>query len=224
MNTNKVTNTVLIVCAGAITVLVARREFMREPPAVQMRTIRNWEEVVDGGHLVYGSEDAPVKVVEFGDFQCGACAEAAKQLRQLQTTHPKLVSVIYRHYPLRYIHEHAYMAAASSECAADQGVFRAYYEILFQEQQDIGRVPWTQLAARAGVRDTLRFRECLQEGSVAQERVTRDTAVGYQLGVRATPTFVLNGYVLLNTPAPERWDQLVKGFARAASAKTARPR
>lgn len=219
MNANIVANLVLIVCASAITALVVRRELMPEPPAVQMRVVGNWEGAADGGHVVYGSEEAPVKVVEFGDFQCGACAEAGKQLRELQARHPELVSVAYRHYPLGHIHEHAYTAAVSSECAADQGVFRAYYELLFEEQRNIGRVPWTELATRAGVRDTLRFHECLQDGSVAHERVARDTAVAYHVGVRVTPTFVVNGNMLLNRPVPERWDQLVKGFAQAVSAE-----
>lgn len=222
MTTNKVTNSILIVCALAITALVVRRELFSklEPPGVGMRIITNWNEVLDGGHLLYGRHDAPVKIVEFGDFQCGACAEAGSELRQLYGRHPDFVAVIYRHYPLQSLHEYAYMAAVASECAADQGVFQGYHDVLFENHERIGRLSWTELAARAGVRDTIRFRDCLGD-SLAHERVAKDTALAYHLGVRATPTFVINGNVLSATPARERWDQLVKGLARKSSAQTA---
>jgi protein-disulfide isomerase len=218
-NHRGITDLIVSVCAIAITGLAARREFLmgHEPPPVALRAIANWHEVLDGGHLVYGPADAPVKVIEFGDFECRSCAEATKELRQLADRHPNLIAVIYRHYPLRELHQHAYLAAVASECAAIQGAFRTYHDLLFKDQQSIGRVRWTDFAARARVADTIRFRNCLGE-VLARERVARDTDLAYRLGVRMTPTFVLNGNVLLgSSPTREQWDWLVTALAAKAS-------
>lgn len=92
-------------------------------------TVAHWERFIPTGRLV-GSPDAPLKIVEFADFQCPACRALHGIFQQLAADNPGKFSVSYHYVPLRY-HRMAYPAARAAECAADQGKFAAYHDLLF---------------------------------------------------------------------------------------------
>ena len=97
-------------------------------------------EIRNGDHVL-GNPNAKVAVIEYSDFECPFCR------RMFSETLPKLkenfiksgeVKFVYRHFPLRSIHEDAQKAAEASECAGEQGKFWEYHDIIFQRQDLLG--------------------------------------------------------------------------------------
>lgn len=176
------------------------------PPASAV--VDNWRQVASGGTPLGGAE-APVKVVVFSDFQCRYCAQSARELKQLRDSAPGQLAITFRHLPLEAIHPHAVAAAMASECAAEQGRFEAFHDLLFDNQQAIGVKPWTEFAAAAGVPDTESFGRCVREER-HRDRVTRDLEMAGSLGVAGTPTFMVNGRVLRGSGTSARLAELVR--------------
>jgi len=143
-----------------------------------------------------GREDAPLVIVEFGDFRCPYCGQFA------QETFPRLrdewiaagrARFGYRH--LAFLGPESTQAAIASECAAAQGAFWAYHDALYARQAE-GFSPETlrRLAGDAGL-DADAFATCLQQGD-ANEQVEADIALAETLGITGTPAFLVDGYLL----------------------------
>jgi protein-disulfide isomerase len=184
---------ILVVCALIITAAVIRRELIPKQTVSaalpQPRQIEGWQDLATAGHLI-GSPGAPVKVVEFSDYQCPFCKTMHFTLEDLQKKFPGRITVVYRHFPLDKIHPHAIAAAAAAECAAAQGRFEAFTRLLFERQDSIGVASWEGLAHTAGVPDTTRFRTCRSETWV-KERIEQDIAAANRIGVTGTPAIVI---------------------------------
>ena len=95
------------------------------------------------GRHARGPEDAPIQLVEFSDFQCPHCARAHVMLKDLLSRYPNEVRFVFHHFPLSNLcndamqvrgHESSCEAAAASECAADQGQFDPFTNLLFAHQ------------------------------------------------------------------------------------------
>jgi len=132
-----------------------------------------------------------VEIIEFSDFQCPACGAAYPQVEEFLKNNSYKVTYIYKHFPLTSIHKYAQKAAEASECAADQGKFWEYYNKLFQNQQRLAKSDLVNYAEQIGL-DTKNFTACLESG-VMSGRVSDDFNEGNRKGVRATPTFFING-------------------------------
>src|SRR5439155_12627270 len=81
-----------------------------------------------------GASHAPVTVVEYGDFECPNCKQAAPAVKLLLERFPGRVRLVWRHFPLEEVHPHALGAAMAAEAAAAQGKFWAMHDLLFQNQ------------------------------------------------------------------------------------------
>jgi protein-disulfide isomerase len=134
-------------------------------------------------------------LVEFSDFECPFCRRLHRTLAELRTLYPSEVAVIYRHYPLRN-HPRAMPAAIASECAAEQGRFEAYANLVFELQDSLGRVAWEQIAVRSGVVDTARFRACRSRGDI-RAVVDSDYAAGWRLHLEGTPAMIIGNQLIL---------------------------
>jgi protein-disulfide isomerase len=213
MSSEKVLNvaiSVLSLCVVVITVAIVRREFFTPPPrrAEGPRTIAEWRSYATLGSAS-GPVDAPLLIVEFADFQCPACGQFERSLQTLRRKYPGQVRTVYRHYPLMSIHPHAYDAALAAECAGQQGKFEAYHDTLFRSQDSIGLLTWGDFARRAGVPDTSRFAVCIRD-SIPGRRIRLDIAAGEQLGIRGTPTILVNGVMLTGAPTAPELDSLAR--------------
>lgn len=206
---------VLITCAVVVTALVVRREFF--PPDAPSRPqaaaeeAPNWREFATAGHRT-GPADAPVTMVVFSDFQCPACKVLADQVRTLQRRYPDRIAVLYRHFPLPS-HAHAVPAARASECAARQGRFTEYHDALFAGQETLGYTPWDAFARTAGVPDVGAFQRCLAEPGQMVSLV-RDIEGGKRLGIRGTPTLLVNGRRYNGVPPMSMLERETGGQAR----------
>ena len=186
----------MVACAFVVTTLVVRREFFAAAAAAGQPDLRphrvdDWDGLLTAGQWM-GRKDAPVRIVEFSDFQCPFCARAHPVLDAVRRRHPDRVAVLYRHFPLDAIHPHARPAAAAAECAGAQGRFEPFATLLFAQQDSLGAKPWPRFAAEAGVPDGAAFERCLRDPRT-RAAVEGDARAGTAAGVQVTPTLVING-------------------------------
>ena len=165
---------------------------------------------LDAARNARGNLDAPVTIVEFSDFECGHCAAFHQTLNDVLRRMGPSVRVVFRHFPLdnacnpkvaASVHPFACLAAVAAECAAEQGKFWQYHNVLFDNQQELGRAFLIQYASRLGM-DVARFTECLGSAE-AQARVREDAAEGARLGIDSTPTVFINGRKIKGALEPE---------------------
>src|ERR1700682_1114455 len=83
---------------------------------------------------ILGASHAPVTVVEYGDFECPNCKQAAPAVKLLLERFPGRVRLVYRHFPLEQVHPHALHAALAAEAAAGQEKFWPMHDLLFYNQ------------------------------------------------------------------------------------------
>ncbi|HEV7733815.1 MAG TPA: thioredoxin domain-containing protein [Candidatus Binatia bacterium] len=156
-------------------------------------------DVVGSMQHVKGAATAPVTIVEFSDFQCPACQHAFGDLRTLVRSRSD-VRLVFRHFPLdaacnaqmqQSMHPNACLAAAASECAALQGKFWEYHDVLFENQRALDRDSLFRYARDLGL-EIGAFRTCLDDPAT-MDRVRADIESGNRMGVDSTPTIFING-------------------------------
>jgi len=140
-----------------------------------------------------GPEHAPVTVVEFGDFECPNCKQAAPAVKLLLERFEERVRFVYRHFPLMDVHPHALLAAQAAEAAGAQGKFWQMYDILFDNQAHLEAKHLRGYADRLGL-DMARYTAEMDD-EIYLQRVREHLESGQASGVRATPTFFVNGRI-----------------------------
>ncbi len=138
-----------------------------------------------------GPADAPVTLVEYGDYQCPYCAKARPVLEELVERAGGRVRLVFRHYTLDSVHPLARQAAEAAEAAGVQGRFWPMHGLLYENQEDLTDEDLRSYAVRLEL-DLARFEEDLAERRHA-ERVQEDRLAGERDGVRGTPGVFLNG-------------------------------
>lgn len=141
---------------------------------------------------VRGSLDAPLMLVEYGDFECPYCLRAEAVLDDLITAFGDDIAFVFRHLPLDQVHEHARLAAEAAEAAATQDRFWEMHDTLFAHQDALREPDLTSYASDLGL-DVDRFTDELQSRRHAL-RVERDVASADDGGATGTPTFFINGH------------------------------
>lgn len=145
---------------------------------------------VDPERHVYGAADAPVTLVEFGDFECPYCRAAAPLLRELVDTAQGQTRLVFRHFPLFLSHPHALTAALAAESAGAQGAFWPMHDRLFAHQNRLGDDDLARYGRDLGLDPGLLVGAAAQRYGTA---VAADYADGAGLGVHGTPTLFVNG-------------------------------
>ncbi len=145
-----------------------------------------------------GPEKASVVLVEFSDFQCGYCAEFAKE------TFPRIEEAFLRPGKARFVYRHMTLfgeasqsAAEASVCAFDQGKFWPYHDILFESRSPLAftRAKLKQYAGNIGLNEK-GFSACLDSRKF-EDIVETETLLGRALGATGTPAFLLNGELVI---------------------------
>lgn len=149
-----------------------------------------------GEGTAWGPVSAKVTILDFSDFGCGHCRSfALQQGRQLRAEYEGTGQVRFEFKHFIVGGAETANAANAAECAADQGRFWDYHDLLFSQQgvvtQPFSKNALKRYAAQLGL-DTARFNSCV-DSDQHLEKVYRDTAEGRDLGVTGTPTFFING-------------------------------
>jgi len=138
-----------------------------------------------------GPADAPLTLVEYGDYQCPYCGAAYPVVKHLQETLGKKLRFVFRNFPLTQLHPYALIAAEAAEAAAFQDKFWEMHDLLFEEQTLLNPEIIPSWAKRIGL-DIERFENDRKQG-VVEERIKEDRQSGIRSGVNGTPTFFING-------------------------------
>ena len=183
---------VLVVCAVLITVNALRsRDGNDYERGIWEVSADDREAALERGYEL-GGEGAELRIVEFADVECPFCGRYVATLDSLVERYDGRVSVLYRHFPLETVHEHAFTGAIALECSGAQGKFESFYRNVFANQSQIGSLSWAEFADQAAVPDTVVFKTCM-EGRDAQVAVESDIRVARRIGVSATPFVVIGG-------------------------------
>lgn len=138
-----------------------------------------------------GAPDAPLVLIEYGDYQCRLCGQAYPAVKALQERFGSELRFVFRNMPLSRTHPEAQLAAEAAEAAGAQGKFWEMHDALYENQHSLGPELIRELARKIGL-DMQRFEEDLAERRFRQ-RVRQDFLGGVRSGVNGTPTFFING-------------------------------
>jgi protein-disulfide isomerase/uncharacterized membrane protein len=155
---------------------------------------------------IFGSPQAPYAVYLFSDFQCPGCAKAEKMLRDLVNRNPHVLKLVYKNYPLSRecnesviaqadFHPRACEAARAAYAAFLMGgsrMFWAYGDLLFDNQKQFKRNPWTEFAEQLRL-NTGKFEELMKPDSPAAKKVSDDVKLGLGLQLNGTPKVFFEG-------------------------------
>jgi Na+/H+ antiporter NhaA len=168
------------------------------PPRLRARAVLGTSEIIvdlavpvdDERDHLRGPLQAPVTVVEYGDFECPYCGQAEPVVRELLAGHGD-VRYVWRHLPLNDVHPRAQFAAEAAEAAAGQGAFWAMHDQLFQHQNELRPMDLLRYAGELEL-DVERFGNDLRKHTGAP-RIAGDVDSADLSGVSGTPTFFING-------------------------------
>ncbi len=146
---------------------------------------------------VRGPDDAPVTLVEYGDFQCPYCGDAYPVVQKLAERFGDSLRFVFRHMPLDDLHPRAPAAARASEAAAAQGRFWEMHDRLFEHQHQLSDADLRDHAGAIGL-DVERFERDLGDPGYAA-RIDADLSSGTGSGVPSTPRFFVNGVIHLGS-------------------------
>jgi protein-disulfide isomerase len=207
--------TLVVLCTVIMTGVTVRREFAtpgrRAAPGPQpAERLASWRDISAVGHR-FGPPDAELTIVVFSDFECPMCRTfATRTYPTVAARYPGRIALLYRHWPLRQ-HRFAYPAARASECAAAQGRFQQFHDLLYANQPMLGLRTFQQFAAEAGIRDVAAFNSCYeQEESVPA--IERDIEAVARIGGTGTPTVVVNGWLLRGGASLQMLDSIAAEF------------
>ena len=154
--------------------------------------------------------------VEFADYQCPYCQQAAPALLKLESEYKGKVAFAFKDLPLP-MHPLAEKAAEASRCAAIQGKYWDYHDTLFSTQKL--EIPDLKEAAQKLNLDTAAFNKCLDSGEEAKA-VQTQLEEGNRLGISGTPTFFINGRLMTG----HSYDELRKAIDQELAVATRRPK
>lgn len=168
---------------------------------------------------IEGSMNAPVTLIEYGDFECPACGVYAPLVEKLMTDEASTtLRVVFRHFPLPQ-HLNAPIAAQASEAAAAQGKFWEMYRLLYAGQND-----WANLSDAAARQvfdgyaktlglDLTKFHSDI-DSTATKQFIQNEMAEGESLGIDYTPSFFVNGKLVPNPQSYEQFKALIDAAAR----------
>jgi protein-disulfide isomerase len=149
-----------------------------------------------------GNPQARVKIVEFIDFQCPACAYGVTYLKTFFDQHPNDLYIQVRYFPLTNMHHHAMISALYSECAARQGKFWELDDLMIPQQSQ-----WAQLISPEPVFQGMaeqvgmnidQLNACVASDA-ARKVINDEKSMGQSLGISSTPTYFINGKMVVGS-------------------------
>ena len=138
-----------------------------------------------------GPENAPVTLVEYGDYECPYCGKAYPVVKEIERRLGDRLRFVFRNFPLTQSHPHAEHAAEAAEAAAGQGKFWEMHDTLFEHQRALDDAHLVHYAVALNLDQETFVREMTEH--VHTNRVHEDFLSGVRSGVNGTPTFFING-------------------------------
>jgi protein-disulfide isomerase len=140
---------------------------------------------------IQGSIDAPLVLVEYGDYQCSYCGQAYGIIKAVQKKFAGRLQFVFRNFPLNESHPDAFNAALVAEAAAVQGKFWEMHDMIYEHQDRLDLESLSGYAREIGM-DAEQFEKDIQ-GKALSDKVEHDFESGIRSGVNGTPSFYVNG-------------------------------
>jgi protein-disulfide isomerase len=148
-------------------------------------------EISTAAAFTKGPSEAPVTVVEYGDFHCPYCKRVQATLTQLLAKYDGKIRLVYKDMPLDSLHPQARAAAEAARCAGEQGKFWEFHDKIYAGESDASAATMQRYAQELAL-DAAKFEACRSTRKY-QSQVQADAAEGTKLGVSGTPGFFING-------------------------------
>ena len=160
-----------------------------------METVKQVKQnVAEKGNPSLGPENAKVTIIEFSDFECPYCKKSQDTTRQLREQYKDKMRWVFRDYPLPF-HRNAMFAHIAANCAIEQNKYWDYFNLLFDNAENLAKDNVILLAAKAGL-DKDKFNACLANTDKISAEIEADLADGQAVGVNGTPAFFINGIMV----------------------------
>ena len=172
-----------------------------------------------GTSPIMGAKNAPVTIYEFSDFQCPFCSRGMATIKQVEETYKGKVAVVFKQYPLPF-HDKAPLAAEAALAAHEQGKFWEMHDKMFGNQQALDRPALEGYASELKLNMT-KFKAALDSGKF-KEQVKAETAQGSAAGVSGTPSFVVNGKLIVGAQPFDEFKKVIDAELAAAPANAKR--
>jgi len=179
------------------------------PQAAQEAAPAVMHDIPTEGFPSEGPDNAPIVIVEFSDFECPFCRKWHNETYlPLREKYPNQIKLVYRNFPLVSLHANAYLAAEAAMCAGDQERYWDYHDALFQGKKGMGEEAFKGYAAELGL-DTVAFNDCLDREKY-KDFIREDMAYAASIGVQSTPTFYVNGKLVVGAQPLAVFEQIVQ--------------
>ena len=165
-----------------------------------------------------GDANAPVTIIEFADFQCPYCGRFFSQTEpQIDKTYIQTGKVRFGYYDFAFLGQESNWAAEAAECAADQDKFWEFHDKLYSSQSGENQGAFNKdnlkkLAKDLGL-DSRAFNECFDSGKYTQ-LIQDESSAASSIGVRSTPTFLVNGQPLVGAQPFDAFQQTIESFLK----------
>ena len=171
---------------------------------------------------IQGPTDAPVTLVQYGDYECPYCGAAYPIIKEVQARIGERLRFVFRNFPITTSHPHAQQAAEAAEAAATQGSFWQMHDLLYDnqtkwvEQKDLVPV-FVDYAKQIGINPDQFMKDL--NGEIVAQRIFQDGKRAHSFGLKGTPSFFVNGKEAKDEQwKPEGLRQMIRD-AIAASGK-----
>jgi len=166
-------------------------------------------EIAINGAPVQGSDNAPITIVEYSDFQCPYCARAEETIKEIQKNYKDKVRIVYKQFPLDF-HKDAFRASEASLCANEQSsaIFWKLHDYMLANPKALTENNLIEQAVRRGAKKA-QFSECLKSGKYVS-RVQQEIDEGRRLGVQSTPMFFVNGITIRGAQPYPVFEKLIE--------------
>ncbi len=169
--------------------------------------------IESSGDPELGPKNAPVTIVEFGDFECPFCRRSYSTIRELERQYTGKIRLVYRDFPVFSVHKRAMLAHRAANCAFEQEKFWAMHDKIFENQEDMEEADLKKYALQIGL-DEKNFASCLDDDTKERE-IMEDLNDGVALGVKGTPTWFVNGYKIEGDISLAQWQGLISSMLAA---------
>lgn len=212
---DRVATSLLVASALVIATAVVYRSLGAAPersrPVASVDYVDDWREVLAAGRQI-GSATADVQLIEFIDLECPFCRAFSQTLERVHRAYGTRLGITLVHFPLP-MHRFAQQAARVAECGVPEGKFAQLVSAIVSDADSLGLNRWQSYGRQAGIRDTAAFRQCTQQ-SEELPLIQRGILVGDSIGIRATPTVLVNGWRFALPPTEQELRAAIEATAK----------
>lgn len=202
-------------------------DLMKNTNVVMYFTKPRAEIVLGDDETIEGSKNAPVKLVEYTDFQCPYCKKTQATIKELKKKYGSKLAHVFKNFPLP-MHDQARNASNAALCANEQGKFWPFHDIVFERQNELSEAAGAQPMEKPGLPepkptnvgekfiawakesglDTEKFKKCY-DAKAYDAKIQKDMDGAEELGVSSTPTFFVNGVPVMGALPVDEFSKII---------------